>query len=100
MAARSDEPANRCERPQSLSTSAAGRRLASTSAKTSMAADRRAAGVMGGPRERPRPYLDLFLRAGHAAGSLRTRDLMSAHLLAQILERLSKVMDVDTFRTV
>ena len=38
-AARSDEPAKRCDRPQSLSASAAGRRRASISAKTSMAAE-------------------------------------------------------------
>src|SRR5262249_10255008 len=46
MAARSPEPAKRCERPQSLSASAAGRRRVSISASTSMAADRRAPGVM------------------------------------------------------
>src|SRR3954453_8745713 len=46
MAARSPEPANRCAKPQSLSASAAGRRRVSMSASTSMAADRRAPGVM------------------------------------------------------
>src|SRR5271154_152190 len=46
MAARSPEPAKRWASPQSLSASAAGRRRASMSAKTSMAAERRAAGVM------------------------------------------------------
>src|SRR5262249_58442755 len=40
------EPAKRCERPQSLSASAAGRRRVSISASTSEAADRRAPGVM------------------------------------------------------
>src|SRR6185312_9823602 len=49
MAARSPEPANRCARPHALSASAAGRRSASIAATTSMAADRRAAGVM--PRD-------------------------------------------------
>src|SRR5437870_1417576 len=46
MAARSPEPAKRCARPQSLSASAAGRRRVSISASASMAADRRAPGVM------------------------------------------------------
>src|ERR687886_1761068 len=46
IAARSFEPAKRCARPQSLSASTAGRRRASISARTSMAAAMRAAGVM------------------------------------------------------
>src|SRR5215813_13883927 len=46
MAARSPDPAKRWARPQSLSASAAERRRVSISASTSMAADRRAPGVM------------------------------------------------------
>src|SRR5918996_1669209 len=65
MAARSPEPAKRCDRPQSLSASAAGRRRASISASTSMAAERRAAGVI------VRPLADLprgwFLLEGDIA---------------------------------
>src|SRR4051795_2097442 len=49
MAARSFDPANRRDSPQSLSASAAGRRRASISPNTSMAADRRGAGVMAKP---------------------------------------------------
>src|SRR5579885_448736 len=46
MAARSPAPAKRCDRPQSLSASAAGRRRASISANISIAAESRAEGVM------------------------------------------------------
>src|SRR5260370_31744069 len=46
MAARSPEPAKRCPSPQSLSALAAGRFLAVMSARTSMAAEMRALGVM------------------------------------------------------
>src|ERR1700730_9245272 len=66
MAARSDEPAKRCASPQSLSASAAGRRRASISAKTSIAAERRAAGVMRPPRWRPPSFHRLFQRRSPA----------------------------------
>ena len=46
MAARSPEPAKRWARPQSFNASAAGRRRASMSPSTSIAAERRAPGVM------------------------------------------------------
>src|SRR3954463_16687495 len=46
IAARSPEPAKRCASPQSLRASDAGRRRVSISAITSMAAERRAAGVI------------------------------------------------------
>src|SRR3954447_24853356 len=49
MAARSFDPASRRDSPQSLRASAAGRRRPSMSAKTSIAADRRAAGGMAKP---------------------------------------------------
>src|ERR1700730_10843194 len=51
MAARSPEPAKRWASPQSFKASPAGRRRSSISASTSMAADRRAPGVIG--REKP-----------------------------------------------
>ena len=47
IAARSFEPANRCERPQSFSASAAGLLRASISSTTSIAAAMRAPGVIG-----------------------------------------------------
>ena len=48
MAARSPEPAKRWASPQSFRASAAGRRRASMSASTSIAAERRAPGVNAG----------------------------------------------------
>mgnify|MGYP002652475111 CR=1 FL=1 len=51
IAARSPEPAKRCDRPQSFSASGAGRRRAPMSASTSIAAARRAPGVMAAPAE-------------------------------------------------
>src|SRR5579864_286428 len=63
MPARSDEPAKRCDRPQSLSTSAAGRRRVSMSARISMAADKRADGVMANAAALANDYFffaDLF----------------------------------------
>src|SRR5581483_2617463 len=58
MAARSPEPAKRCDRPQSFSVSAAGLRRASISENTSMAAASRAPGVMAAASADPGHDLD------------------------------------------
>src|SRR5579862_4843806 len=63
MPARSDDPAKRCDKPQSLSASAAGRRRDSMSARISMAADKRADGVMANAAALANDYFffaDLF----------------------------------------
>ena len=95
MAARSDEPAKRCDRPQSLSASAAGRRRASISAKTSMAAERRAAGVM---QNAPLANSCHFILRLHGGSALRAGRLMPAHVLAQFLYRLREIVHVNAFR--
>src|SRR6516225_2348123 len=96
MAARSDEPAKRCDRPQPRSTSAAGRRRASTSANTSMAADRRAAGVTSFNRpsakrqhldDKNRPYGDQRERSDTVQSAAQRDDVAShVHISVQHAE--------------
>src|SRR5208282_946673 len=90
MAARSDEPAKRCASPQSFSTSAAGRRRASISAKTSMAAESRAAGVMRASRRE----LNSFHRPFQRGAPARSRRLVSADMCS----RLKQVAGVKALR--
>lgn len=69
MAERSPDPAKRCARPQSLRASAAGRRRAAMSDRTSMAAERRAGGVRAGSVK----ILLTLPYYGHAYSGSRTR---------------------------
>src|SRR5580704_3377436 len=95
MAARSDEPAKRCARPQSLSTSVAGRGRASMSEKTSIAAERRAEGVMItiAPARSLR-----FLKPLHCGEPPAGRRIVASYPAAQFLDRLGQIADMDTLR--
>src|SRR5215475_9949023 len=62
IAARSPEPAKRCDVPHSFSASAAGTRCASMAAMMSMAADSRAAGVMKNLSKVARSEREQFLQ--------------------------------------
>src|SRR5277367_6459104 len=95
MAARSDDPAKRCARPQSLSTSGAGRRRASISANTSIAAERRADGVMTviAPARSLR-----FRKPLHRHEPPAGRRIVTSDLVAQFLDRLGQIADMNTLR--
>src|SRR5258706_10702764 len=83
MAARSPEPAKRCAKPQSLRASDAGRRRDSISAITSMAAERRAAGVIasraGQDLDREQAPHDDQDHGADAEGLAALRDLVAGH---------------------
>src|SRR5208283_1266544 len=93
IAARSDEPPKRCARPQSLSASAAGRRRASRSAMTSIAAERRAAGVMRVSRLRPPSFHGALDRRGAAD----SRRVMTANVLADLMGGIAQLRAAESF---
>src|SRR6267154_2634639 len=91
MAARSPDPAKRRARPQAFSASAAGRRCASISARTSIAAERRAPGVMS------RGECPSCARVSHAARIVRAfpRDGHIVHMAFDAFgDQLERVLDV------